>query len=365
MRNRFLAILGLAVLVLPLDSASGMAKKRRRVKVPEPPPLTVDAALTGPVKFGLTELDRAITARGLDRQKLKIRTQVAVDPPESYRIAPDLITGGDLRGLMYGLLEAADQVRETGRLQKVEALPGMATRGARVVLEDFAGDIEWFHGREQWPALFRALAMHRFNRFQIAVPNLASLVSLPDFKEVATASGAEENLDALRFISGAAAEYGIDFTLGVWIRQTADRPYLYAALVKVLEACPAIRAVQLRLDSETMADALRAIEETGRRVTIEIPADATAPESAGLPVRFSIPYPSVTQPAKGSQFFWELPAPTTASVAELTRLVRRLADSGATGFEIDLPPAMFAKAPDLLPSCLMLGRLAYDVNEPK
>ena len=225
MRNRLLAILvagaalacgALAASSAALARGAGAGAARSAVQ---------GEALSGPVEFGRSELDRAIAGRRLNPRQFSFKTQVAVDPAESYRIVPGLITGGDLRGLMYGLLEAADQVRKSGRLRKVEATPGMAVRGARVAIDDFAGDMQWFYGREQWPPLFRTLAIDRFNQFQIAVPDLAG-------------AGSEQNLDALHFISDTAAEYGIDFTLGVGIRQALEGPDLYAALLKVLADCP-------------------------------------------------------------------------------------------------------------------------------
>ena len=365
MRNRLLAILLAGAAVTGVAGAGTPAAAGRKARAKASAPLADGGAarsavegptLSGPVEFGRSELDHAIAERRLSPGKFSIKTQVAVDPAESYRIVPGLITGGDLRGLMYGLLEAADQVRKSGKLQKVEATPGMAVRGARVTIEDFAGDLEWFHGREQWPALFRTLAIDRFNRFQIAVPDLAG-------------AAMEQNLGPLRFISDTAAEYGIDFTLGVGVRQALEGPDLYAALVKVLAACPAIRGVRLRMDAELAKDAIRAIQETGRRVTIELPEDASATAglaaAAGLPVRFSAPYPGASRPAKGSQFFWELGAPPAGGEPELTRLVNKLAGTGASGFEFDLPAAMFGKAPDTAPVWLSLGRLAYDVSEPK
>ena len=373
MRNRLLAILvaGAVGAGAAGAGAAGAASRKARAKaVPARGPVASAAlpggaaarsavegpALPGPVEFGRSELDRAIAERGLSPGKFSIKTQVAVDPAESYRIVPGLITGGDLRGLMYGLLEAADQVRKSGKLQKVEATPGMTIRGARGTIEDFAGDLQWFYGREQWPALFRTLAINRFNQFQIAVPDLA-------------AAAVEQNLGALHFISDTAAEYGIDFTLGVGTRQALEGPDLYAALVKVLAACPAIRGVRLRMDADLGKDAIRAIQETGRRVTIELPEDAPAIAAlaamAVLPVRFSVPYPGPSRPAKGSQFFWELGAPPAAGEPELTRLVNKLAGTGAGGFQIDLPVAMLGKGPDTVPVWLSLGRLAYDVSEPK
>jgi hypothetical protein len=326
-------------------------------------------AWAGPVEFGRAELDRAIAARHLNPNLLRIKTEVAVDPPESYRIIPGLVTGGDLRGLMYGLLEAADQIRRTGRLQKTEAAPAMSVRGARVVLADFAGDLEWFRGREQWPALFRLLAMNRFNRFQLAVPDLAGLISLPEFPQVPPREGAEQNLDALHFISETAADYGIDFTLGVWTPQATDGPYFHAALGKVLAACPAIRGVQLRMSGELAADAIRAVQQTGRRATIEAPADAraiaAAASDASLPVRFYAPFAADARPAKGDQFFWELGEQDVPAAARLSRLVERLAGTGGNGFEIDLPPGEISKPLDPAAAFLLLGRLAYDAKEPR
>jgi hypothetical protein len=327
------------------------------------------AALAGPIEFGRAELDRAIAARRLNPRLFQIKTEVAIDPPESYRITPGVVTGGDLRGLMYGLLEAADQVRRTGRLQKTEAAPGMTIRGVRVVIQDFAGDLEWFHDRERWPLLFQTLALDRFNRFQLAVPDLAGLVSVPEFPQVAPIAGAERNLEALRFISDTAAEYGSDFVLGVWMPHSTDGVYIYAALVKVLASCPGIRGVQLRMDPDLAADAIRAVQEAGRRVTIEVQPYAQSvagpAASAGLPIRYAAPYPAGTRPAKGAPFFFEVAAPATGSADELTRLVMKLAGAGASGFEADLAPAALAKAPDRAAAYLLLGRLAYDVAEPR
>ena len=326
------------------------------------------AVLAGPIEFGRAELDQAIAVRHLNSRLFQIKTQVSVDPPESYRVVPGLITGGDLRGLMYGLLAAADQVRRTGRLQKEEGVAGLAVRGVRARIDEFSGDLEWFHGREQWPALFRGLAASRFNRFQFAVPDLSGLVSLPEFPQVPTVEAAEKNLEALHFISDTAAEYGVDVTLGVWTRQVADGPFLYAALGKVLSACPAIRGVQLRMSSELAKDAIRAIRDTGRRITIEIPPEAqeaaTLAAAEGLPVRYSAPYPGTARPVKGTQLMWELGDPPDGGVPDLTRLVTKLAGTGAAGFEVDLPQSMLGRAQDP-PTWMLLGRLGYDVREAK
>jgi len=83
----------------------------------------------GPVDFGQAELDRALAERGLRR--MRISAEVSADPPESFRILPGRVTGGDVRGLMYGLLEAAAQIRERGRLSAAKGSPATPIRGIR------------------------------------------------------------------------------------------------------------------------------------------------------------------------------------------------------------------------------------------
>src|SRR5260370_25652125 len=68
-------------------------------------------AYAGPVDFGLAELQSALAARNL---KWKVKTELSLDPAENYRIEPYAaggvhITGGDLRGVIYCLLDAAPQ----------------------------------------------------------------------------------------------------------------------------------------------------------------------------------------------------------------------------------------------------------------
>ena len=69
----------------------------------------------GPVEFAQAELDSAMAQRKL---KWKNQVELSLDAPDTFRIDPYTmggahITGGDLRGLMYGLLEAAEQIRAT------------------------------------------------------------------------------------------------------------------------------------------------------------------------------------------------------------------------------------------------------------
>jgi hypothetical protein len=90
-------------------------------------------AWAGPVDFGLEQFREALASR--DRQ-LSAQTELSLDPPGSYRIVPlrggVRVSGGDLRGLMYGLLEAADQIRASGTVRETRAQPELAVRGVRV-----------------------------------------------------------------------------------------------------------------------------------------------------------------------------------------------------------------------------------------
>ena len=82
------------------------------------------------------------------------------------------------------------------------------------------------------------------------------------------------NLQMLCAISQAAADHGLDFTLGIWEQNARPSdvpmtegltrqnigPYSAAALTAVLRACPAIRAVQVRTNDESGIPADQQIE---------------------------------------------------------------------------------------------------------
>src|SRR5574341_138429 len=90
----------------------------------------------GPVEFGKAEVARAIAERGLRPNQVRFQVEINADGPESYRIQPGRISGGDARGLMYGLLEAAEQIRERGRLIAARGAPATPIRGIRWFLHN-------------------------------------------------------------------------------------------------------------------------------------------------------------------------------------------------------------------------------------
>jgi len=159
-------------------------------------------AAAGPVEFGQAELDSAMAERKL---KAKNQVDLNLDPPETFRIEPYSIggahiTGGDLRGLMYGLLEAAEQIRATGHFTKTVGDPAASLRGVRIVLNaDLEAAPEAF-----WNSYFRMLARNRFNRAHVVFPRIEAPYSLP------------------KLLSHIASEYGIDFTLGVEVDTSAE-----------------------------------------------------------------------------------------------------------------------------------------------
>ncbi len=288
-------------------------------------------AICGPLEFGLAELQRAIADRGL--RPLRLRTEVTAEAPESWRIESNRITGGDLRGLMYGLLAAAEQIRTRGYLVAARGKPATSMRGIRIFLHNEDLEKDWYYSPDYWREFFAMLARNRFNRINLVfahqTPYLAPpypyWVDLPEFPRIRvpglTDGERRRNFEMLRFISQTAAEHAIDFTLGIWehnvqagmkpsvegLTRENIGPYSYAALKKVLAECPAIRSVQMRTNSESGIPpdrqvefyrdwVWRAIAEAGRRVTLDLRGWAMqkgmmeAAENAGVPLRLSSKY---------------------------------------------------------------------------
>ncbi|HLX42634.1 MAG TPA: hypothetical protein VKR43_04335, partial [Bryobacteraceae bacterium] len=236
--------------------------------------LTACTLTAGPVEFGLAEFNAAVASRNL---KWKVKYEITIDPPETYRIEPYKyggahVTGGDLRGLMYGLIEVADQIRNTGRMKQDHGAPASPVRGVRMFVHANELSLDWKHYLE-------TLTRDRFNRFTLV------FLDAP--------YGSEQKIAA---ISQLAAEYGIDFTLGIWEHEPAE-PGLrtYEVLRRFLASCPLIRTVELRSDSSNVDfyrnHVFKALKEAGRRValapagSLSGPAFLKAASEAGVAVR--------------------------------------------------------------------------------
>ncbi|MGA2328335.1 MAG: hypothetical protein ABSH05_18820 [Bryobacteraceae bacterium] len=323
-------------------------------------------ALAGPVEFGMAEVQRALAARGLKPGTIRFNTEVSTDDPESFRILPGLVSGGDLRGLMYGLLEAADQIRDTGRLVMAKGTPATPIRGIRYLLTE--QDLQ-----KDWPEFFAMLARNRFNRFHLILEQPAGPL--------------QRHLETLRAISQAASEHGIDLILGI-PPGTADE-----VLRKAIGSCPAIRGLELGNDSSRDA-AFRAIGHAGRRVTLDLqpgplPAGIVeAARAAHVPLRISLrywagdlgrPYPAAETLAGSSalnlfekplqyECLWSLGSQWLLLWGDpdfVRRAVGSFALPGPLGFEIDAPLQTKERGFDRhWLFYLLWGRLSYDPKTP-
>ena len=207
-------------------------------------------ATAGPVEFAQAELDSAMAGRKL---KWKNQVELNLEAPDTFRIEPYSIggahiTGGDLRGLMYGLLEAAEQIRATGHFTKTSGVPAASLRGVRIVLN---AELERAP-EEFWNAYFRMLARNRFNRVHMVFQRIEAPYRLP------------------KFLSHSAAEYGIDFTLGVEGDASAED------LAHMLILCPSVRGLALEGAGEQAA-VFSALRVSGRRVTLDLDGATAQP----------------------------------------------------------------------------------------
>jgi hypothetical protein len=243
-------------------------------------------AAAGPVEFAQAELDSAMAERKL---KWKNQVDLNLDAPDTFRIEPYSIggahiTGGDLRGLMYGLLEAAEQIRATGRFTKTSGNPAASLRGVRIVLNaDLEAAPEAF-----WNLYFRMLARNRFNRAHVVFQRIEAPYRLA------------------KLLSHTAAEYGIDFTLGVEGDASAEE------LAHMLILCPAVRGVALESFSEQAA-VFSALRVAGRRVTLDLDGATAQPAVLQEALTSGIP---VLRPAAAWPPSFEVAPPIDAADAE-------------------------------------------------
>lgn len=323
-----------------------------------------------PVDFGVSEFRRAVSERGSNQPVPA--TKLVSGKPECFTTSRASITASDERGLMYGLLEAAEQIRETGRISDAAGCPSAAMRGIRYFLHNHDLEQTWYYSKDYWQQYFSLLARSRFNRFNLVfahqtnylAPPYPFWLALPEFPEIRVPGLSDKqrqnNLEMLQYISQAAADHGIDFTLGVWEHNiqttphemtpttegiTRDNigPYSHAALKKILRLCPAIRSVQMRTNEESGIPAdyrvqfyrdyiYTAIRDAGHPVYLDLRAWAVAKdmiaaaEQVGVPLRVSTKYwaedmgrpyqPAETYPGysylnflekpRSYQFYWEL-----------------------------------------------------------
>jgi len=296
------------------------------------------ATLTaGPVEFGMAEFDAAVKAKNL---KIKVTTELSVDAPETFRIEPyasgsGRVSGGDLRGLMYGLIEAAEQIHATGKLKAAHGVPAAKLRGVAMTLT--AADLEqqWFLSDSYWRAYFQTLARARINHLDVALQRMDVLA------------------DVARRLPRISADYGVDFTIGL-PPLLGDSGSLRTALATTLAAVPQLRGVELDAQGVSpdlfRAGVLRALHDAGRRVTLDLRRASVHPEWAQAALDAGVALRVVADSAcddhlhvketfcgPGNGFEFVLQFSSTPDPEVVRADVAPLEVLGIAGFEVDVP----------------------------
>lgn len=317
-------------------------------------------AAGGPVEFGLAELNSAIAAKNL---KIKVRTEISLDAPEAFRIelfaASARVSGGDLRGLMYGLIEAADQIKATGKLKSTRGNPAAKLRGVRLALSSADLEQPWASSEEFWREYIQMLARARMNRLNLVLPRF------------------QAGTFWLRKLPQIATDHGVDFTFSpALLTGTAEE--VRKSFASVLSSSPLIRGVELNGDTPASADILRdgmfrAIREAGRRVILDLHSAAERPEvvrtalDLGVPLRISGDAGCGSRGSEnfcaagaGYEYYWEVHDPPS-DVNEVLKRAPELSAEGSIGFEMDAH--LVGVIPDDSRSMQLFklwGRLSYD-----
>lgn len=336
--------------------------------------LSLMLCAAGPVDFGRRVLQEALAARKPPAASQNVLSELSPDPPESFRIQPGRVSGGDLRGLMYGLLEAAQQIRTHGHLIATVARPALALRSLRVELSDEDIAQPWFRSEAFWREQFETLARARFNRLTLFFSGRHRAAFF----------------EHVPLVSRVAAEYAMDLAIGLRLDELAlfgeaipeaAGPSALLAIKGALTSSPAVRVVQFRAPEDGGHEyaafceewLFRAVRESGRRVTLELSGPAIAPEllaaarQSGVPFRIGELYraapPKPPAGVRDGDVFWVVDHSATApgrnvhSTAEIRRLVQECLKAGCAGFEVAGPAP--AKAPELRPFTPW-ARLGYD-----
>jgi hypothetical protein len=323
--------------------------------------LSVPDAASGPAKWAAQELQNALTARGVSVLRTAgpgAQPQIAIaadllrtaGAAERIEIAPApgrlSVTAGDDRGLIYALLDLADQVRLSpdpivalrGRKHETEQ-PANRVRSVTRLFVSEVEDKPWFYDRDMWPAYFTMLAESRFNRFSLALslgydflrdvtdayflfpyPFLLSPAGYKVRARGLADAERDRNLETLRYIGNQCAAHGLDFQLGLWMHgyewanspkanytiegldKDTHGPYCRDALAMLLKAVPSVRGVTFRIHGESgvaegsydfWATVFDGVKRSGRKVEIDLHAkgiDSQMIDTAlatGMPVKVS------------------------------------------------------------------------------
>lgn len=304
------------------------ALKHRGLKVTSGASTDSEACTNVVVGFagGSRTLGGYLAARGLTVPASPESLLIARVPGE--RPMTILLGGHDARGLAYAVLEAAEAIRHAPRddnpLEAVrEVCESPYLRVRSVTTQIFNEDLErpWYGSEAYWHWFFGMLARNRFNNFSLTfghntnymVPPYAWLCEVPGYPDVRVAGMGDaersRNLRTFQRIGEIACEHGVDFTLGLWTQlpvlpsqqrlDYGESPvenlptgakggdYCAKGLRRLLELCPAVTGVQLRMNLES------GIPHEQQEAYYQSQFDAIA--ACGRPVRLDLRYKGLSQ----------------------------------------------------------------------
>jgi hypothetical protein len=276
----FLPVAGLLLLLASLGTA--------QEAVPLPPP-----------GFGWDEFQEALEQRGLDPGAYRPLVEYSMSlPADGFQIQPSIVRGGSRRGLMYGLLAAAGQLRERKALCSIRATPRFEIRSARLMLTD--GILA--RSPRDWSTLFETLAKARINRLRLEMTALSPSRSAQ-----------------LGRLAKLAEPYAMDLALGL---DEVNAPLL----LKTMSQSIALKAA--RVPPPSAAIAMSALSELGRYVSLDLDAPSITKSLRNAAAELRVPVLGLTRSVSGERpYLWR--TSITAPVS-----LDALAADGATGFEI-------------------------------
>lgn len=253
-----------------------------------------------------------------------------------------MISGSDIRGLVYGILELADRVdcSETpiSMLYGIDSSVEQPVNSIRSMTRMFVSEIEdksWFYDKTFWESHLSMLMTQRFNRFYLTLglgydaPKevldsyfifaYPFLVNVPGYsvKVHGLPNGErEKNLAMLQFISEEASRRGLHFKLGLWghayecvnspnvnytiegLTEDTHAEYCRNAIKTLLQACPAISGITFRAHYESgipdgstsfWETVFQGVAECGRRVEIDLHAKGITYQQIGMALNTEMP----------------------------------------------------------------------------
>ena len=342
--------------------------------------LYLPALQAGPAEFGWAELQKAAQERGIPPRYIPLEADISSSlPAESFDLETSHISGGDLRGLMYGLLEAAEQIRNSGKITKGKFSPTVQLRGVRLEITPATLEEPWFHTQQFWNDYLANLARARINRLQLefTVLPFPHILQLPLFEGIGveglTPFERGRNLDAIKMIASLALSYAVDFAIGIGSFEPSPKvsgfpverkeDYTRSAIETLLADVHPIRAISVPAQPDLYKPIAAAVSSVGRFVTIESTENPLHPNwrvIENLTPHHPLP-PLKDLSGTGTQVLRRIP-PSEFTDPQYARLTARCIPLGAMGIEFSAAPHL--SEPETRLAYFAWGRLAYDPAAP-